>query len=115
MPVAVPLSDSTKFQTLNGLWTGKKPPYTIAGVIRNTNFTASGDVDYSDVAYLDVEESQLAKRQLLPGDIVIERSGGGPKQAVGRVVFFERPDGEFSFSNFTSAIRVVDTEALEPR
>ena len=36
------------------------------------------------VAYLDVEEKQLAKRRLEAGDIILERSGGGPKQPVGR-------------------------------
>ena len=45
---------------------------------------------------------------LKPGDIILERSGGGPKQPVGRVVYFDREDGDFSFSNFTSAVRVKD-------
>ena len=53
---SVNLNDSMYFEILHGLWTGKKPPYTKAGVIRNTNFTASGEIDYSDVAWLDVEE-----------------------------------------------------------
>ena len=54
----------------NGLWTGKKPPYIEAGVIRNTNFTKYGDLDYSDIAYLKVEKSQFTKRKLLYGDII---------------------------------------------
>jgi len=53
------LDDPEYFEILGGLWTGKKPPFTKAGVIRNTNFTASGEVDYSDVAWLDVEVKQL--------------------------------------------------------
>ena len=109
------LDDETCFRTLNGLWKGKKPPFVDAGVIRNTNFTESGRIDYADVAWLGVEQKQLAKRQLTAGDIIIERSGGGPKQPVGRVVFFERNDGKFSFSNFTSAIRVDDRAAFDPR
>jgi type I restriction enzyme S subunit len=111
----ISLDDQSRFETLNGLWAGKTPPFVTAGVIRNTNFTESGRVDYSDVAWLQVEQKQLAKRQLTPGDIIIERSGGGPKQPVGRVVYFAREDGPFSFSNFTSAIRVRDTEAFDPR
>ncbi len=109
------LADKAQFQTLNGLWTGKKPPFANAGVIRNTNFTESGRIDYSDVAWLQVEEKQLSKRQLQPGDIIVERSGGGPKQPVGRVVYFAREDGPFSFSNFTSAIRVRDTGTFLPK
>ena len=111
----VSLDDQSRFETLNGLWKGKKPPFVSAVVIRNTNFTAAGDVDYSDVAVLDVEQKQLAKRQLRRGDIIIERSGGGPKQPVGRVVYFDRDDGTFSFSNFTSAIRVRDRTTFEPK
>ena len=93
----ISLDDQSRFETLNGLWTGKKPPFVTVGVIRNTNFTESGRVDYSDVAWLQVEQKQLAKRQLRSGDIIVERSGGGPKQPVGRVVYFSREDGPFSW------------------
>jgi type I restriction enzyme S subunit len=109
------LDDQSRFETLNGLWTGKKPPYMTAGVIRDTNFTESGRIDYSHVAWLQVEQKQLVKRQLKPGDIIVERSGGGPKQPVGRVVYFTREDGPFSFSNFTSVIRVRDAEAFDAK
>jgi type I restriction enzyme S subunit len=111
----VNLLDECTFATGGGLWTGKKGTLVTATVIRNTNFTASGRVDYSDVAELQVEEKQLASRRLAPGDIIIERSGGGPSQPVGRVVFFERDDGIFSHSNFTSRLRVIDTNRFEPR
>ena len=111
----IPVADSKHFETLNGLWTGKKPPFVEAGVIRNTNFSASGEIDYSNIAYLQVEAKQLTKRRLEAGDIILERSGGGPKQPVGRVVYFDRGDGVFSFSNFTSAIRVKDKNKFDPR
>ena len=110
----ISLADSKYFETLNGLWTGKKEPFVEAGVIRNTNFTSSGAIDFSNIAYLQVEEKQLSKRRLEAGDIIIERSGGGPKQPVGRVVFFDREDGDFSFSNFTSAVRVKDKTTVDP-
>jgi type I restriction enzyme, S subunit len=111
----VSLLDEAAFETSSGLWKGKKGPFATASVIRNTNFTESGRVDYSDVAVLDVEVRQLANRRLKNGDIIIERSGGGPNQPVGRVVFFERSDGIFSHSNFTSRLRVVDTNRFFPR
>ncbi|MDE5415472.1 restriction endonuclease subunit S [Alkalihalobacterium chitinilyticum] len=98
---------------INGLWKGKKPPYVEVGVIRNKNFTKEGTLDFSDIAYLDVEQSQYAKRKLEFGDIILEKSGGGPKQPVGRVVMFDKKDGEFSFSNFTSQIRVKNKEELD--
>lgn len=111
----IPVADSTHFETLNGLWVGKKEPFVDAGVIRNTNFTPSGVIDFSNIAYLQVEKRQLSKRRLEAGDIILERSGGGPKQPVGRVVFFDREAGDFSFSNFTSVIRVKDKSAFDPR
>ena len=92
----------------NGLWKGEKPPFLTAGVIRNTNFTKEGALDSSDIAYIEVEAKKLEKRRLKFGDIILEKSGGGPKQPVGRVVLFDKQDGDFSFSNFTAALRVRD-------
>lgn len=97
---------------LNGLWKGKEPPYIKVGVIRNTNFTKEGKLDDSDIAYLDVEKKQFENRKLNYGDIILEKSGGGPKQPVGRVVIFDKQEGDFSFSNFTSALRVKNSNEL---
>lgn len=99
----------------NGLWKGEKPPFVKVGVIRNTNFTKEGSLDDSDIAYLDVEVKKLEKRRLQFGDIILEKSGGGPKQPVGRVALFDKEDGDFSFSNFTAALRVLDTDELDFR
>jgi len=97
----------------NGLWTGKKPPFQNVGVIRNTNFTKDGKLDDTDIVYLDVEQSQFTKRKLKYGDIILEKSGGGPKQPVGRVIVFDKFDGDFSFSNFTSVIRIKDFNEVD--
>jgi type I restriction enzyme, S subunit len=102
------LENPEYFDFGNGLWTGKKPPFQSVIVIRNTNFTSNGQIDYSDVAILNVEKKQFEQRRLIPGDIIIERSGGGPKQPVGRVVYFDKKDGDYSFSNFTSRIRIIN-------
>lgn len=102
-------------QFSNGLWKGEKPPFERVGVIRNTNFTKEGTLDYSDIAYLDVEVKKLEKRSLQFGDVILEKSGGGPKQPVGRVVLFDKPEGVFSFSNFTSALRIRDPKTLDFR
>lgn len=99
----------------NGLWTGKVPPFISVGVIRNTNFTKEGILDDSDIAFIQVEAKKYSSRGLNYGDIILEKSGGGPKQPVGRVVLFEKNDGEFSFSNFTSAITVRNKESLDFR
>lgn len=80
-----------------------------------TNFAKDGGLDDSDVAQLDVEARQFAKRRLQFGDVILEKSGGGPRQAVGRVCLFDKSDGDFSFSNFTSALRVRDSQELDFR
>lgn len=97
----------------NGLWTGKKPPFINVGVVRNTNFSKNGTLDDTDIAYLDVEQSQFEKRKLRYGDIILEKSGGGPKQPVGRVIVFNKKDGDYSYSNFTSLIRIIDKEIVD--
>ena len=102
-------------QFSNGLWKGEKPPFVKVGVIRNTNFTKDGTLDDSDIAYLDVEAKKLEKRRLQFGDIILEKSGGGPKQPVGRVALFDKADGHFLFSNFTAALRVLDPDELDFR
>ena len=105
------LKDACQFSS--GLWKGEKPPFLNVGVIRNTNFTKEGTLDDSDIAYLDVEAKKLEKRRLQFGDIILEKSGGGPKQPVGRVALFDKEDGDFSFSNFTAALRVLDPHELD--
>ena len=115
MVVKIKLNNEEYVKTINGLWTGKKKPFKSVGVIRNTNFSDRGIIDYSDIAYLQVEEKKFNTRSLAKGDIIIERSGGGPKQPVGRVVYFDKSSGDFSFSNFTSVIRVIKESELLPK
>ena len=105
------LDDVCEFR--NGLWTGKKPPFQTVGVIRNTNFTKDGRLDDNDIVYLEVESSQFSKRKLQYGDIILEKSGGGPKQPVGRVIVFDKEEGDFSFSNFTSVIRISNKNTVD--
>ncbi|MBP7098413.1 MAG: restriction endonuclease subunit S [Prevotella sp.] len=98
---------------INGLWKGKKAPFIKVGVIRNTNFTKDCQLDLRDVAYLDVEQKQFQNRKLKKNDIIIEKSGGGPKQPVGRAVLFKEDYGDYSFSNFTSTLRIINSMVLQ--
>ncbi len=110
----VKLSNQRLFSFENGIWKGRKAPLEECTVVRNTNFTSDGYLDLADVAVLNIEQKHLAKKRLKWGDIIIERSGGGPKQPVGRVVFFNLNDGRYSFSNFTSRLRIVDDNRVYP-
>src|SRR4029077_1754671 len=58
---------------------------------------------------------KFQKRRLSYGDLILEKSGGGPKQPVGRIALFDKKEGEFSFSNFTAAMRVHDPKTLDFR
>ena len=91
-------------QTINGLWTGKKPPFRNIAVIRNTNFTKDCVLNLSNVAFIDVEERQFATRKLQKGDIIIEKSGGSDKQPVGRPVI-----SLFCCDNFSRSLCVFNS------
>ena len=97
-----------------GLWEGKKPPFVRVGVIRNANFTKKFTLSFDNVAYLNVEEKQYLSRKMEFGDIIIEKSGGGENQPVGRPVLFLKTEGDFSFSNFTQMIRIANKESVLP-
>ena len=99
---------------LNGLWIGKKEPFVNICVIRNTNFTKDCKLNLDNVAYIDAEAKQFTTRKLKVGDIIIEKSGGSEKQPVGRVVLFDIESGDYSFSNFTSTLRVKSNIELSP-
>ena len=51
--------------TINGLWTGKKPPFINVAVVRNTNFTKDCKLDMTNIAYLDVDQKQYGKAKCL--------------------------------------------------
>ncbi len=74
-------------------------------VLRSTNFTNNGYLNLSDVVRRNVSPKKVAQKQLMPGDTIIEKSGGSPNQPVGRVVYFDQTDGPYLCSNFTSVIR----------
>ena len=98
----------------SGLWKGKKEPFTNALVLRNTNFTSSGRLDYSNVVELEVETKQLMKREVVKDDIILEKSGGGDKTPVGRVCIHNATsDVPFSLSNFTARLRVKNRDLLD--
>jgi len=97
------------------LWKGKKEPLKKISILRNTNFTKTGVLDYSNVAVHPIEISQLKTRTLEYGDIILEKSGGGPTQPVGRVALFCKKDGQiYSYSNFTARIRVINESKINP-
>ncbi len=106
------LSDKKLFELQTGLWAGKKGSLMAVKVIRNTDFE-DGKLIFDNVSEIEVEVEQFRKRDLRKDDILIEKSGGGPKQPVGRVAFINNNLPNYSFSNFLSRIRVI-TDKIFP-
>lgn len=97
---------------IGGLWVGEKGPFIKAKIIRSTNFTNDCFFDDTDIAEIEVEKNKFEKRKLKKGDIIIEKSGGSAKQAVGRVILFDKDDETYSFSNFTIRLRVSSQKII---
>ncbi|HLS30830.1 MAG TPA: restriction endonuclease subunit S [Flavobacteriaceae bacterium] len=99
------LLEDVIFKPITGEW-GKKIENEDEGVkvLRTTNFTNLGVIDLSDVVRRNITQKKIEQKKLLKGDIIIEKSGGGPTQPVGRVVFFNE-EGTYLCNNFTSILR----------
>ena len=91
--------------TSNGLWTGKKAPFVTVPVISLKNFSKDCKLKKDEYSIVDVEIRQFESRKLQYGDIIIEKSGGSDTQPVGRPIFFDIKEGDYSFSNFTAILR----------
>lgn len=74
-------------------------------VLRTTNFTNSGEVNYTDVVERSIESKKVEQKKLKKGDTILEKSGGSPSQPVGRVVYFEKDDDIYLCNNFTTILR----------
>ncbi|MDM1346494.1 restriction endonuclease subunit S [Myroides marinus] len=81
-------------------------------VIRTTNFTNEGSIDFTNVVYRDISDEKIAEKKLHKGDIIIEKSGGSPSQPVGRVVFFNEEE-DYLYNNFTSLLRPKKKRTVE--
>lgn len=83
-------------------------------VLRTTNFTPEGIINYDDVVIRSINETKVEKKRLRYGDIILEKSGGTEKTPVGRVVFCDKSidDGIYLCNNFTQAMRVNQAIAI---
>ena len=102
-------------ENINGLWKGKKEPLVNVGVIRNANFTKDFKLDYTNIEYIDVEQRAFVQRHLLNGDLIVEKSGGSDNNPVGRAILYEGKNRVFSFSNFTTVLRVKDKNIVSSK
>lgn len=94
-------------EKISGEWGNDPISANAVNIIRTTNFTNSGSIDYSNIVKREVEKRHVDSKRLKYGDIIIEKSGGSPTQPVGRVVFFDKTENESIFlcNNFTTILR----------
>ncbi len=75
-------------------------------ILRSTNFENDGLLNFNDIAKRNIPKGKIENLQLQDGDILLEKSGGGPEQPVGRVTYFVAPDNQiYTFANFIQRLR----------
>ena len=102
-------------KALSGEWGTEDETGSGIPVLRTTNFTNEGVVDYDNVITRCITKKNIEDKYLRNGDIILEKSGGSDKQPVGRVVFFDGPEKTYLFNNFTGLLRVKNTSNWYPR
>jgi type I restriction enzyme S subunit len=93
----------------SGVWGQTDPNGT--PVLRSTDFLPDGNLSYETAVRLALSEKQLKKAVLQPGDILLERSGGGPNKPVGRVAYFQE-QGTYCCGNFITRLRVSRADVM---
>jgi len=92
--------------SIGGLWGGQPGSDEVdVNVVRVTELKAWGRLDPTTAATRSISERQLAGRKLKDGDLLLEKSGGGPKTPVGRVGLVVAPHGDAICANFMQLMR----------
>ncbi len=99
---------------LSGEWGQEDTDGSGVKVLRTTNFTDTGYIDYTDVVTRIIDPKKIEVKAMRDGDILIEKSGGSDTKPVGRVVYYQETSEDFLFNNFTALLRPCTT-ALNSR
>jgi type I restriction enzyme, S subunit len=101
----VPLADVLE-ASIGGVW-GEVPgaDEMDVQVLRVTELRPHGDIDPSTAVLRSIPARQFETRRLQPGDLLLEKSGGGPNSPVGRVGLIQRLDRPSVCSNFMQLMR----------
>lgn len=96
------------YKPISGEWgkeiVGDKDENSVK-VLRTTNFTNEGLLDYSDVVLRNINTEKVEIKKLNYGDIIVEKSGGTDNFPVGRVVYFDKVKEIYLCNNFTTIFR----------
>lgn len=88
----------------SGVW-GDEDLHAGISVLRSTNFNADGTLDLTKLTFRALDARDKSRKLLQAGDILLEKSGGGPKQPVGRVCLFLGDAVPHAFGNFIARLR----------
>ena len=102
-------------KALSGEWGTDDETGNGIPVLRTTNFTNEGVVNYDSVVTRTITKRNIDEKYLRPGDIILEKSGGSDKQPVGRVIYYDGPENTYLFNNFTGLLRVKNPDLWLPR
>lgn len=98
--------------TFSGEW-GTEEGESLTPVLRTSNFNEDGSLDYSTPAMRCIPERKVAKKRMVRGDIILEKSGGTPKRPVGIMAFYDSDELALC-SNFNQVLR-FDEDRILPR
>lgn len=102
-------------KAISGEWGADDESGTGIPVLRTTNFTNAGVVNYNDVVTRTITKKNIEDKYLRKGDIIIEKSGGSDNQPVGRVIYFDGEENKYLFNNFTGLLRVQNIGLWYPK
>ena len=92
--------------SISGEWGDAPDGVNDVYVLRAADFTKDCKLKANIGAARILPMDKLLQRKLVKGDLLLEKSGGSPTQPVGRVVYFDRVDDNYSLSNFLQLLRV---------
>ena len=95
---------------LSGEWGQEDTNSSGVKVLRTTNFTDTGFIDYTEVVTRSIDSKKIEAKAMRDGDILIEKSGGSDTKPVGRVVYYQETSENFLFNNFTALLRTCTAE-----
>ena len=102
-------------KALSGEWGTNDETGNGIPVLRTTNFTNEGVVNYKDVVTRTITKKNIGEKFLRKGNIIIEKSGGSDKFPVGRVIYFDGDENTYLFNNFTGLLRVKNQDVWYPK
>lgn len=91
----------------SGVW-GDEDTVNGVSVLRSTNFNSDGSLNFNKLSFRAIDPKKRDAKLLSEGDILLEKSGGGPQQPVGRVCLFQGSELPQSFGNFIARLRPTD-------